>query len=193
MHDQESLAQLQATWPETADYLQRVGQVNNDLMVLRDLAARDEYEASLTWLDHLAVDVEDLTEKPSAVMVLWFLHRQGIPVKSAVSVPAFQEIQDEHEAQWKEGGRPARTCWTRVRSICRKRTIKRSGRCRSCRRSSRRGRARPRPGTGTRRRRCLWRRRRSCCRCAGSSRRSRNSLPGGRRSVCGPHSPATSS
>lgn len=103
MHDQESLAKLQASWPETADYLQRVGQVTNDLMVLRELAARDEYEATLTWLDHLAIDVEDLTEMPSAAMVLWFLHKQGISVKSAVSVAAFREIQDEHEAQWREG------------------------------------------------------------------------------------------
>lgn len=107
MIEQEQLAKLQASWPATENFLERVGQVNNDLMVLREAAARDEYESSLTWLDHLAVGVEDLTETPSAVMVLWFLHQNGIRVKSALSVQGYREIQDEHEARWEEGTEPS--------------------------------------------------------------------------------------
>ena len=55
MNDQDSLAKLQKSWPETTDYLRRVGQVNNDLAVLREMSQREEYEVSLTWLDHLEV------------------------------------------------------------------------------------------------------------------------------------------
>ncbi|WP_336652997.1 MULTISPECIES: hypothetical protein [unclassified Leucobacter] len=103
MIEQEQLATLQESWPVTESYLERVGQVNNDLMVLRELAARDEYEASLTWLDQLGVGVEDLTEMPSAVMVLWFLHRNEIRVQSAATVPAFREIDAEHVARFEDG------------------------------------------------------------------------------------------
>lgn len=103
MNDQESLHQLRESWPETEDYLQRVGQVNNDLMVLKETAQRDEYESALTWLDHLAVGVEDLTAHTSAVTVLQHLHRRGRSVPSASQVTTYQEIRDEHEALWEAG------------------------------------------------------------------------------------------
>ncbi|MBS3182369.1 hypothetical protein [Leucobacter manosquensis] len=99
MHDQESLDKLQQSWPETTDYLRRVGQVNNDLAVLREISQRDEYEASLTWLDHLAVGVEDLTKQPNPVTVLWFLHRDGMEIASASQVDSYREIREEFDQE----------------------------------------------------------------------------------------------
>ncbi|MCS3427594.1 hypothetical protein [Leucobacter aridicollis] len=49
MYDQEVLAKLQATWPETTDYLTKLGQLNNDLMALREMQAADEHIPS--WLE----------------------------------------------------------------------------------------------------------------------------------------------
>ncbi|WP_053353945.1 hypothetical protein [Leucobacter musarum] len=103
MTDQEMLARMQQTWPETDDYLARVGQVNNDLQVLREISERDQYEASLTWLDRLAVSITDLTELPSAVTVLQHLHLRGMSVATALTVPGFREIQEEHAQQYQEG------------------------------------------------------------------------------------------
>ena len=99
MNDQESLAKLQASWPETTDYLRRVGQVNNDLAVLREMSQRDEYEASLTWLDRLEVGVEDLTMQPNPVTVLWFLHRNGTEISTASQVVSYREIREEYDQE----------------------------------------------------------------------------------------------
>ncbi len=52
MYDQEMLAKLHATWPETTDYLTKLGQLNNDLMVLREIQAAEEYLPS--WLERMA-------------------------------------------------------------------------------------------------------------------------------------------
>lgn len=103
MNEQQALHRMQQTWAETEDYLQRVGQVNNDLMAIREMTDRDEYESSLTWLDHLSVGVEDLTAHTSAVSVLQHLHRHGKRVPTASQVTTYQEIRDEHEALWEAG------------------------------------------------------------------------------------------
>lgn len=97
MIDQEQLAKLQASWPTTENYLERVGQVNNDLMVLREAAARDEYESSLTWLDHLAVSVEDLTKRPNAALVMQALFRHGVVIRNAMEVTEFRELKEAHD------------------------------------------------------------------------------------------------
>ncbi|MEV8339453.1 MULTISPECIES: hypothetical protein [Leucobacter] len=102
MHDQESLAKLQQSWPETTDYLRRVGQVNNDLAVLREISQRDEYEASLTWLDHLAVGVEDLTSRPNAAIVMRFLFARQIVIRSAAEVPEYRELQEAFDQEQTE-------------------------------------------------------------------------------------------
>lgn len=103
MFDQQSLSQLQKSWPETTDYLERVGQVTNDLTILRELLQRDGYEASLTWLDQLAVDVEDLTKTPTAVAVMMFLNRRGISIRSAAQIEEYQELREEQEREYSEG------------------------------------------------------------------------------------------
>lgn len=103
MNNHESFVRLQSTWPETTDYLRQIGQANNDLMVLRELAQRDSYETSLTWLDQLAVSVEDLTKQPHAVLVLQRLHQDGRKVSSASQVTDFEEVRLEHEEAWAEG------------------------------------------------------------------------------------------
>ncbi|MBL3685678.1 hypothetical protein D3248_01735 [Leucobacter zeae] len=101
MYDQQILRELQGSWPETTDYLVRVGQVTNDLMVLRELAAAEN--ASPTWLTELAVDEEDLLQTPTAVSVLRFLHGRGIEVKSTQQVLEYQELRDEQEQAFEEG------------------------------------------------------------------------------------------
>lgn len=103
MFDQQSLSQLQKSWPETTDYLERVGQVTNDLSVLREMLQRDGYEMKLDWLDQLAVDVEDLTKTPTAVAVMMFLHRRGISIRSAAQIEDYQELREEQEQDYSEG------------------------------------------------------------------------------------------
>lgn len=97
MTDQEMLARMQQTWPETDDYLKRVGQVNNDLQAIREMTSRDQYEASLTWLDHLAVSVEDLTKRPNAALVMQALFEVRIVIGSAMDVPEFRELREAHD------------------------------------------------------------------------------------------------
>lgn len=96
MYDQETLQQLRQSWPETTDYLQRVGQVTNDLMMLREM--RRVAASSSTWLEQLAVDEEDLLKMPTAVQVLRFLHAREIHVKTVAQVTEYQELRDEHTA-----------------------------------------------------------------------------------------------
>lgn len=103
MYDHEMRTRMQQTWPETTDYLRRVGQVTNDLMVLREMQQAEGYEASLTWLDQLEVDVEDLTATPTGAAVLRFLHQQGTMVRSATQVLEYLELQQEHERAFQEG------------------------------------------------------------------------------------------
>lgn len=99
MYDQEILTRLQATWPETTDYLVRVGQVQNDLMVLRELQEADRAEAS--WMDELAIGEADLLQVPSGMSVLRFLWARWIRVQEATTVPeyaeAVREQQEMHE------------------------------------------------------------------------------------------------
>ncbi|KAM9865640.1 hypothetical protein ACIFOC_01262 [Leucobacter aridicollis] len=98
MYDQEMLAKLQATWPETTDYLTKLGQLNNDLMVLREIQAAEEHIPS--WLEQMAYSEDDFLEIPSAVEVLTFLNQQGIVVSSRLTVPAFREMHDYQEGQY---------------------------------------------------------------------------------------------
>jgi hypothetical protein len=97
MNDHETLNRMQQSWPETDNYLERVGQVQNDLMVLREVAAREAYESSLTWLDHLAVGVEDLTKRPNAGLVMQMLFRDGVVIRDAMEVPEFRELKEAHD------------------------------------------------------------------------------------------------
>ncbi len=101
MYDQEMLAKLQATWPETTDYLTKLGQLNNDLMVLREIKAADEHIPS--WLELLGYSEDDFLETPTAVEVLVFLNSMGIVVSSRLSVPAFKEMHDYQEEQYESG------------------------------------------------------------------------------------------
>lgn len=96
MQDQEMLARLRESWPETTDYLTQVGQANNDLSVMRELAHRETYEASLTWLDQLAVGVEDLTKRPNAARVMRLLFSEGTKFLSAKEVPEYREVAEAH-------------------------------------------------------------------------------------------------
>ncbi|MFD5600800.1 hypothetical protein ACFWHR_12190 [Leucobacter sp. NPDC058333] len=102
MHDQESLAKLQQSWPETTDYLRRVGQINNDLMALREMAQRDTYESSLTWLDRLAVGVADLTSRPNAAVVMRFLFARQIVIRTATEVPEYLELREAFDQEQTE-------------------------------------------------------------------------------------------
>ncbi|MGJ0202763.1 hypothetical protein NHL51_01210 [Leucobacter sp. gxy201] len=99
MSDHETLTHLQSSWPGTEDYLQRVGQVTNDLMVLRELRERESYEASLTWLDRLGYDLSDVTAVPTGMQVLRFLYGRRIVVKAAMQLPVLQELQQELDAE----------------------------------------------------------------------------------------------
>lgn len=101
MYDQEMLAKLQATWPETTDYLTKLGQLNNDLMVLREIQAAEEHMPS--WLEQMAYTEDDFLETPSAMEVLAFLNQQGIVVSSRLTVPAFREMHDYQEDQYDSG------------------------------------------------------------------------------------------
>lgn len=101
MYDQEMLAKLQATWPETTDYLTKLGQLNNDLMVLREMKAADEHIPS--WLELLGYSEDDFLETPTAVEVLIFLNALGIVVSSRLSVSAFKEMHDYQEEQYASG------------------------------------------------------------------------------------------
>jgi hypothetical protein len=102
MYDETLLTQLAQTWPETTDYLRRVGQVTNDLQTIRELQQRDRYESSLTWLDQLEIDVEDLTQTPTAAQVLTFLYNREIVIRSASQIAEYQELRDEHELEQTE-------------------------------------------------------------------------------------------
>lgn len=95
MYDQEMLAKLQATWPETTDYLTKLGQLNNDLMVLREMQAAEEHVPS--WLEQMAYTEDDFLKTPTAMRVLRFLHERQIVVSSKRTVTAFQELQDDQE------------------------------------------------------------------------------------------------
>lgn len=98
MQDLEMLARLRQTWPESTDYLARVGQANNDLSVLRELAQRETYEAQLSWLDQMAVSVEDLTQRPNAANVMSLLFSEGTKFLSATEVLEYKELSEAHRA-----------------------------------------------------------------------------------------------
>lgn len=101
MYDQEILDRLQATWPETTDYLRRVGQVQNDLMVLRELQEADRAEAS--WMDELAIGEADLLQVPSGMSVLRFLWAREIPVRQAMSVREYAAAAEEQQEMFEDG------------------------------------------------------------------------------------------
>lgn len=87
--------QLQDRWPETDNYLERVGQINNDLLTLREIDAHEKYVPG--WLERLAIGKNDLVKKPNAIRLLALLHQRGVSVPSRMTVPAFREIQREYE------------------------------------------------------------------------------------------------
>ncbi|UTX53294.1 hypothetical protein [Leucobacter aridicollis] len=101
MYDQEMLAKLQATWPETTDYLTKLGQLNNDLMVLREMKAADEHIPS--WLELLGYSEDDFMKTPTAMEVLRFLNQQGIVVQSRLTVPKFLEFHTDQEELYEAG------------------------------------------------------------------------------------------
>lgn len=93
MSNDETLRHLNSSWPETDNYLVQLGQLQNDLMVMRELQMDDQYTP--TWLDLLAIDAEDLTQVPTAMSTLRFLDSRGITVPTASQVQAFQELATE--------------------------------------------------------------------------------------------------
>ncbi len=101
MYDQVILDHMQKTWPETEDYLRRVGQVTNDLLALRELLVTER--PAPTWMEKLAVDEADLLQTPSSVEVLRFLHTRGILVRSAAEVTEYQELRDEQTEAFETG------------------------------------------------------------------------------------------
>lgn len=64
--------------------------------MLREISQRDEYEASLTWLGHLAVGVEDLIKRPNAAMVMKFLFARQIAIHSAMEECGESSSAREH-------------------------------------------------------------------------------------------------
>lgn len=101
MYNESILRQLSERWPETDDYLRRVGQVTNDLMVMREILRADEYQP--TWLEALAIDEVDLLKTPTAVEAMQFLFRQGIEIRSAEQVPDYQELRQEQLEEYAAG------------------------------------------------------------------------------------------
>lgn len=99
MYSPETLARLQQTWPETTDYLQRVGQVNNDLMVMREMQS----EQPEGWMDRLGVEERDLLELPTGLVALQFLNAQGITVSAAMRLPELQELATDQQEMFEAG------------------------------------------------------------------------------------------
>lgn len=99
--DQQLLHDLSKTWPETADYLKRVGQVQNDLLVLQEEAARESHTPS--WMDELGIETSDLLRVPTAVSVMRFLYENRIIVPTARQIPEYQEDQEMLEQARAEG------------------------------------------------------------------------------------------
>ncbi|MDA3146507.1 hypothetical protein JSO19_03840 [Leucobacter sp. UCMA 4100] len=89
-------------WPETKNYLERVGQINNDLMLAREIAAREETVPD--WLEDLTISTEDLTEKPEAVALLKLLHRHQLKLHSLEQMEAYKELAEEHAKNCLENG-----------------------------------------------------------------------------------------
>lgn len=102
--DQQLLRDLAKKWPETTDYLQRVGQIQNDLMTLRELSAKEAHTPD--WLEALAIEEQDLLTIPTGVEVLRFLFNQNIIVKTARQIPEYQEDQETEQALHEEGDSP---------------------------------------------------------------------------------------
>ena len=87
--------QLQARWPETDDYLTRVGQINNDLMTMREI---EYYENHIPdWLERLAIGENDLVKEPNPMHILALLYDRGVNVPSRMTVPEFRELQRGYE------------------------------------------------------------------------------------------------
>lgn len=95
LYNENLRRQLQERWPATDDYLTRVGQANNDLMVMDEIL-----RAELTipsWQDRLAIEDQDLRKRPRAHLVLRILLTKGVFVKSAKSIADYQEWLDAYE------------------------------------------------------------------------------------------------
>lgn len=98
MMTQESLPhQLQNRWPDTDNYLERVGQINNDLMVMREFQAAQNHIPD--FLERLAIGPGDLMKEPDGEEQLRFLYQQGIRVKSVEALPTFIEAQQEYRRE----------------------------------------------------------------------------------------------
>lgn len=101
MSTMEQLQQMQTSWPETTNYLTRVGQINNDLMVLREAAARDRM--SISWLDQLSITIEDLLVKPTAWSIAAFLEQRAVKIEALSQIPEYQEDLTEQQEMFEQG------------------------------------------------------------------------------------------
>lgn len=101
MYDQNLLKQLQARWPETDNYLDRVGQVTNDLMVAREIQQAATHTPS--WLDRLAIEASDLLKVPTAVDVLRYLHEHQIVIREAMTVSEYREAVEDYNLEQANG------------------------------------------------------------------------------------------
>lgn len=95
-HNETLRRQLAKRWPETDDYMTRVGQANNDLMVMAEILRAER--TIPTWQDRLAIEDSDLMKRPQALIALRILHSKGVVVESAESIPDYWE--------WLEAYRP---------------------------------------------------------------------------------------
>lgn len=94
MNDFEQLHQLRQTWPETENYLDRIGQTTNDLQVLREMDAAEQIPS---WLNLLGIEETDLQTPPTGVDLLRLLHQAGVRVETATTVSAYQEMRQLQE------------------------------------------------------------------------------------------------
>lgn len=101
MSTMEQLQHMQTSWPETTNYLTRVGQINNDLMVLREAAARDRM--SITWLDQLGITAEDLLAKPTAWSIASFLEQRAVKIEALLQLPEYLEDLTEQQTLFEQG------------------------------------------------------------------------------------------
>lgn len=87
------LSQLGNRWPETDNYLERIGQINNDLQVLREMQAAQNHVPD--FLEQLAIDTTDILALPEAMSMLRLLHEYEVTVESLETVQGYREARDE--------------------------------------------------------------------------------------------------
>ncbi len=97
----EQLQRLEQSWPETDDFLTRVGQLNNDRLLLQEAAARESMTVS--WMDRLGISAEDLLTLPSATEIARFLHERGQRFEVLEASPEFREDRAEQAELFASG------------------------------------------------------------------------------------------